>query len=199
MEQHVCLCISSNIFIPKIVQHMTQYNCQLILIAPHWPRKRWFPNLLKLRADFSRKLPVRYLLHQRISNIIHPNPVVFNLTAWLLSTNTLKGKVCLGKLENYSKPLGEKVHKTKISLANFENSIAGVVEGKFIPIIPLWQNCLRKAFIIEHACHRSMLSSVISPIATFPVGQHLYIPSLIKGVFNSRPPIVVLLQDWDLL
>jgi hypothetical protein len=116
---------------------MTQYNCQLILIAPHWLRRHWFPNLLKLIADFPRKLPIREdLLHQPKTSIRHPNPVVFNLTAWLLSTNPLKRKVFLNKLENYSKPLGENVHK-KISLANFENSIAGVVEGKLIPIMRL--------------------------------------------------------------
>ena len=123
--------------IPKILQHMTQYNCQLILIASHWPRRHWFPNLLKLIADFPRKLPVREdLLHQPKSNILHPNPAVFNLTALLLSTNTLKRKVFLSKLENYSKPLGEKVHR-KITLANFENSMADVEEGKLIPIMRL--------------------------------------------------------------
>jgi hypothetical protein len=123
--------------IPKNLQYMTQYNCQLILIAPHRPRRHWFPNLLKLIADFPRKFPFREdLLHHPKSNILHPNPAVFNLTAWLLSTNILKRKVFLNKLENYSKPLGEKVHR-KITLANFENSIAGVVERKLIPIMPL--------------------------------------------------------------
>jgi hypothetical protein len=141
--------------IPKILQHITQYNCQLILIAPHWPRRRWFLNLLKLITDFQRKLSVRDLLHQPKSNILHPNPAVFNLTAWLLSTNIFKRKVFLNKLENYPKPLGEKVRR-KITLANFENSIAGVVEGKLIPIMRLWlmqqnfwQNFFRKAFRIE--------------------------------------------------
>jgi hypothetical protein len=65
--------------IPKNLQ---QYNCQLILIAPHRPRRHWFPNLLKLIADFPRKFPVREdLLHQPKSNILHPNPAVFDLTA----------------------------------------------------------------------------------------------------------------------
>jgi hypothetical protein len=36
--------------------------------------------------------------------------------------------------------------------------------------------------------YKSMLSSVMSPIENFPVGQHPYITRLIKGVFNSRPP-----------
>jgi hypothetical protein len=70
---------------------------------------------------------LEHLLHKQVES---------NLTAWLLSTNPLKRKVFLNKLENYSKPLGENVHK-KISLANFENSIAGVVEGKLIPIMRL--------------------------------------------------------------
>ena len=43
----------------------------------------------------------------------------------------------------------------------------------------------------------SMLSSVMSPIEQFLVG-HPYITRLIKGVFNSRPPKVVLLPEWDL-
>jgi hypothetical protein len=105
---------------------------------PHIGQGRhWFHNLLRLIADFPRKLPViEDLLHQPKSNILHPNPAVFNLTAWLLSTNNLKRKVFLNKLENYSKLLGENVHR-KITLANFENSIAGVVEGKLIHIMRL--------------------------------------------------------------
>jgi hypothetical protein len=48
------------------------------------------------------------------------------------------------------------------------------------------------------AGYRSMLSSVMSPIEKFPVGQHPYITRPIKGVFNSRPPKVVLLPEWGL-
>ena len=43
----------------------------------------------------------------------------------------------------------------------------------------------------------SMLSSVMSPREQFLVG-HPYITHLIKGVFNSRQPKVVLLPEWDL-
>ena len=47
------------------------------------------------------------------------------------------------------------------------------------------------------AGYRSMLSSVMSPREQFLVG-HPYITHLIKGVFNSRQPKVVLLPEWDL-
>ena len=48
------------------------------------------------------------------------------------------------------------------------------------------------------AGYRSMLSSFLSPIGKIPVGQHPYITCLIKGVFNSRPPKVVILPECDL-
>ena len=47
------------------------------------------------------------------------------------------------------------------------------------------------------AGYRSMLSSVMSPREQFLVG-HPYITRLIKSVFNSRQPKVVLLPEWDL-
>ena len=43
-----------------------------------------------------------------------------------------------------------------------------------------------------------MLSSVLQPIDNIPVEQHSYIIRLVKGVFNSRPPQVKLLPEWDL-
>ena len=44
-----------------------------------------------------------------------------------------------------------------------------------------------------------MLSAVLQPIGNIPVGQHPHIIRLLKGVFNSRPPKVKLLPEWDLL
>ena len=43
-----------------------------------------------------------------------------------------------------------------------------------------------------------MLSSVLLPIDNTLVGQHPYIIRLLKGVFNTRPPVTKLLPEWDL-
>ncbi|XP_063411223.1 uncharacterized protein LOC134694156 [Mytilus trossulus] len=48
------------------------------------------------------------------------------------------------------------------------------------------------------AGYRSMLSSLLSPIDNVPIGQHPYIIRLLRGVFNSRPPKVNLVPEWDL-
>ena len=48
------------------------------------------------------------------------------------------------------------------------------------------------------AGYRSMLSTVVNPVDNKAVGQHPYIIRLIKGVFNSRPPVKKLVPEWDL-
>ena len=48
------------------------------------------------------------------------------------------------------------------------------------------------------AGYGSMLSSVLQPINSIPVGQHPYIIGLLKGIFNSRPPVVNLQPEWQL-
>ena len=49
------------------------------------------------------------------------------------------------------------------------------------------------------AGYRSVLSAVLQPIGNIPVGQHPHIIRLLKGDFNSRPPKVKLLPEWDFL
>ena len=34
--------------IPKVLEHMKQGHCQVILMAPQWPRRHWCPDLLQL-------------------------------------------------------------------------------------------------------------------------------------------------------
>lgn len=123
--------------VPKVLEHMSQYNCQLLLIAPQWPRRHWYTNLLQKLIDYPRRLPIKSnLLQQPKTMIYHPAPEIFNLTAWLLSTETSKIKAFQKKLENCSQLLGEQEHN-KTMLANSKNSIAGVVNNKKIPILPL--------------------------------------------------------------
>jgi len=47
--------------------------------------------------------------------------------------------------------------------------------------------------------YRSMLSAVVPQIDNCKVGQHPYVIQLLKGIFNSRPPTVRLVPEWDLI
>ena len=48
--------------IPKVLQHMNKFSCQLFLIAPQWPRRHWYTDLLQMLVA-----PIR-----RLSNKITP-------------------------------------------------------------------------------------------------------------------------------
>jgi hypothetical protein len=120
--------------IPKVLSHIRQYNCQIILIAPLWQRRHWFPDLLDLAIAIPIKLPIcQDLLSQPNTQIHHPNPELFNLTAWFLSTNVSKRLDFLKSLEPFSWQHGERGHK-KIIPVNSSSMIAGVVQGKLIPM-----------------------------------------------------------------
>lgn len=124
--------------IPKVLEHMTKFKCQMILIAPQWPRRLWYNRMLQMLIDVPRRLPnLVNLLHQPKTEIVHPQPEVFNLVAWLLSTDPLKQKAFRKGLENCSLRHGVWAHN-KIMHANSKSSVAGVIEGKLIPIHALW-------------------------------------------------------------
>ena len=45
--------------------------------------------------------------------------------------------------------------------------------------------------------HRSALSSTLTPIDGFPIGQHPLIIRQLKGIFNLRPPQITLFPTWS--
>ena len=120
--------------IPKVLEHMKQGPCQVILIAPQWPRRHWYPDLLQLCIANPIRLPeIHNLLSQPNTIIYHPDPKEFSLNAWLLSTDTSQQAAFHRKLETYCPRLGEQELK-KTTLVNSSSSVVGVVENKLIHI-----------------------------------------------------------------
>ena len=118
--------------VPRVVQYMKQFQCTIILIAPVWPRRHWYPELLQLSVANPIVLPVVHnLLSQPQSQILHPNPKVFQLAAWLLSTNTYQQKAFQNELDSCSNQVGDQAH-SRIITQSTKNSVAGVLKGKLI-------------------------------------------------------------------
>ncbi|KAI2661461.1 ORF V: Enzymatic polyprotein [Labeo rohita] len=58
---------------------------QVLLVAPYWPTRTWFPDLISLAAAPPWKIPLRRdLLSQGMGTIWHPHPDLWNLHVWLL-------------------------------------------------------------------------------------------------------------------
>ncbi|XP_061482234.1 uncharacterized protein LOC133384332 [Rhineura floridana] len=68
----------------KTLQKVRRERAQLVLIAPYWPRRPWFSDLLALSVTDPWPLPVRPdLLSQ--GPVWHQDPKWLNLTAWHLN------------------------------------------------------------------------------------------------------------------
>ncbi len=58
---------------------------QVLLVAPLWPTRTWFPELISLATVPPWRIPLRKdLLSQGLGTIWHPRPDLWNLHVWLL-------------------------------------------------------------------------------------------------------------------
>ena len=72
--------------IPHILSRLRGVRCRMLLIAPMWPNRSWYPDLLTQVTQSPLPLPVRpdLLIHPHTRQL-HPNAGQFNLHAWMLS------------------------------------------------------------------------------------------------------------------
>ena len=79
-------------------------NCELTLIAPFWPQRDWFPDLLELLSDVPITLSDRRdLLRQPHFHRFHQNLPMLRLIAWRLSSGSPSKPVSLLRwLDNLS-------------------------------------------------------------------------------------------------
>lgn len=58
---------------------------QVLLVAPYWPTRTWFSELMLLVTAPPWRIPLRRdLLSQGPGTIWHPRPDLWNLHVWLL-------------------------------------------------------------------------------------------------------------------
>ena len=89
---------------------------RVILIAPNWPRRSWYPLLLNLLQEPPIALPTQEempgLLTQKVKGktLRHPNPDPLHLTAWLLSGVASRVGVFQPTWQQHSLPLVDSQH-----------------------------------------------------------------------------------------
>ena len=84
--------------IPAILTKIRMHRCKIVLIAPLWPQRTWFPELLHLSIAAPIFLPViPGFLTQKTgtgnSVLVHQNPQSLSLLAWILSNDQSQIKI----------------------------------------------------------------------------------------------------------
>ena len=76
------------ILIPSVLAKICQSQCRIVLIAPLWPQRQWFSEVLQLLVSAPVRLPLfPKLLTQAKGKFQHPNLPLLDLHAWELSNN----------------------------------------------------------------------------------------------------------------
>ena len=176
----------------------------LVLIAPVWPTQHWYPPLLSLLIDYPILLP------RRPGTLIpSPNcdcPVGVDqpqLAAWKVSGSASLQKAFQEKLQHSSWLLGD-TRQMRTTTPHGGNGRAGVS----LSVDPFSAHVSQiLAFLADQFkagkqyrslnVYRSALSSVHLPVDGFPVGQHLLVSRLLKGAFNTRPPMPKYEKTWE--
>ena len=111
----------------------------MTLVAPLWPEKEWFADLLLLLTQPPLVLPCwDRLLRQPHCNLFHQGAHALNLHAWRLSSDTTESRAfregllesCQGSSEN----LSSRLYQSEME----RSSVVGVVEGALLQSTPLY-------------------------------------------------------------
>ena len=71
--------------LPALIRRIETGNHEVVVVAPRWPGRPWFPRLVRLLAGQPLLLPLRKdLLSQGKGEIWHPRPEALRLWAWPL-------------------------------------------------------------------------------------------------------------------
>jgi len=124
-------------FILEVLRKMQRSRCELLLVAPAWPKQAWYPLLLSLLVDEPRSLPVsQKLLKQPRTSLYHLNPGMLRLHVWRLSNDL---SMRLDFLESCP---GTSLDEIRLPPTQFTKpsggyTVVGVTEGRLIRARPL--------------------------------------------------------------
>ena len=90
--------------ISSILVKIIQSQCRIVLIAPFWPQRPWFSELLQLLVSAPIRLPLfPRLLTQSKGKFLHQNLPLLDLHTWELSNNPSEIKSFRKTLQTVSK------------------------------------------------------------------------------------------------
>jgi hypothetical protein len=120
--------------LPLVFRKIRDSGCTVIVIAPRWPRRSWYTQILDLLVDFPIALPVtRDLLTQDRGRVFHPEPEFLDLVAWRLSSMPSLREEFRRRLQGQCCSLSDQVPGRPTS-PNGQPLLAGVLDGMRIPI-----------------------------------------------------------------
>ena len=193
--------------IPALINKIRVSQCKIVLIAPFWPSRSWFPELLSLLVSPPITLPViPNLLEQLQGRFRHQNIDMLQLHVWELSSNQSEIRNFQNKLQTMSPKLVE-MSTGKVYDAKWKIFVNWANQRKVDPIqaSPHVIADFLTFLFTEKKCqvstikgYRSTISNTLKFKAGYDIGSHPVLSELIKSFQRQRPVERSLAPKWDL-
>ena len=121
--------------LPLLLRKVRRDRAELVLVAPNWPARPWFPELLELLSDLPRSLPTSPRL-LRQGRRFHARPDLLHLHAWRLSGDPSATQAFRDALPVAWHALSSQPPLPSTSPSG-PSSCVGVVDGRSILALPL--------------------------------------------------------------
>ena len=196
--------------IPRVLIKVAQTDgCLVLLVAPWWPRQPWFVTLTDLLVAEPVSLPERQgLLAVRALRMEIPLRTIqsLHLTVWTFSSSHSKRRDFLRRLPSSLERQGDLV-RVRLIIIDSVKYVRWCRSGKECPFTA---SIGRVADFLVHIYDTGAQARTVQGYRTaigavrhgFPdgssVASNANLSSLIKGIFNERPPKRSLLPEWDL-
>ena len=190
--------------IPAVINKVRLSQCKIVLIAPLWPDRPWFPELLGLLVSPPVSLPViPNLLAQLKGRILHRNPGHLQLHACELSNNRYEIDNFQAMLRSMSRIVSKARREWTVKVYDAKWQIFRDWAGqrKIDPIQATPQIVadfltflfsVKKCQVSTIKGYRSTISNTLKYKTGYDFGSHPVLSELIKSV--DRP----LAPKWDL-
>ena len=192
--------------IQTVINKVRISQCRIVLIAPLWPDRPWFPELLGLLVSPPVSLPVMpNLLAQLKGRILHQNPGHLQLHTWELSSNLSKINNFQAKLQSMS--LSGRDSTVKVYDAKWQIFRDWANQRKIDPIQATPQIVadfltflfsVKKCQVSTIRGYRSTISNTLKYRTGYDFGSHPVLSELIKSFAKQRPVDRSLAPKWDL-
>ena len=120
----------------KVVTKVREAPCELFLVAPAWPNRSWFADLLELSVDQPLRLPLRADLLSQPGGFLHNNLSWLSLHVWRLSAEPTAREAFRLRLRKGWPPQSGSLPSLPIR-ASGQSSWLGVISGVSIHSLPL--------------------------------------------------------------
>ena len=196
------------ILIPAILRKIQlSHHCRILLIAPLWPQRSWFNDLLSYLVDSPIQLPVQEdLLSQSRGRLFHANPKMLHLHAWLLSSD-------LSEKKEFSQKIASRIAKarrpsTQIVYNAKWNVFSNWCKSRSCnPEQPSMNNLAsfflhlfeeKNLAVSTIKGYRSMISNTLKFKGGESIGCNPFLSELIRSFELERPVSRNLTPKWDL-